>query len=132
MVDKPQSPVFTHFSSTGKELPAEYYAAIGRALYRWSQLYATICALAAAVQGPDWLDAVKELRGPHGFKVKHVFQKLRAEARDRTSASQVLADLDRAENLYASRKTLFHSMWGIVSGPKRAHVGIQEWSNDAY
>jgi hypothetical protein len=29
-------------------------------------------------------------------------------------------------------KVLFHSVWGHVSGPKRAAVGIQEWSNDSY
>jgi len=40
-------PTFTHFSATGAELPVQYYAAIGRALYRWSQLEATVCALAA-------------------------------------------------------------------------------------
>lgn len=38
MSDELSPPIFTHFSATGKELPIEYYLAIGRALYRRSQL----------------------------------------------------------------------------------------------
>jgi hypothetical protein len=108
------------------------YTAIGRALYRWSQLEATVCALAASIQDPSWLEAVKDLRGRHGFKVKNVFQQLKATARKRASSEPTLDDLDRAENLYSARKILFHSVWGHVSGAKRVTVGIQEWSNDSY
>jgi hypothetical protein len=125
-------PTFTHFSATGFELPVQYYTAMGRALYRWSQLEATVCALAASIQGPSWLEAVKDLRGPHGFKVKTVFRDLKAAARKRAASEPALDDLDRAENLYSARKILFHSVWGHVSGSKRAAVGIQEWSNDSY
>jgi hypothetical protein len=125
-------PTFTHFSSTDSELPVQYYTAMGRSLYRWSQLEATVCALAASIQGPSWLDAVKELRKPHGFKVTHVFRDLKAAARKRAASEPTLDDLDRAENLYSARKILFHSVWGHVSGPKRASVGIHEWSNDSY
>jgi hypothetical protein len=123
---------FTHFSSTDSELPVQYYTAIGRALYRWSQLEATVCALAASIQGPSWLEAVKELRKPHGFKVTHVFRDLKAAARKRAASGPALDNLDRAENLYSARKILFHSVWGIVSGTERAAVGIYEWSNDSY
>jgi hypothetical protein len=127
------APNFTLFSSTGSELPVQYYTAMGRALYRWSQLEATVCALAASVQGPSWLEAVKDLRGPHGFKVKTVFRDLKAAARKRAASEPTLGDLDRAENLYSARKILFHSVWGHVSGgSKRATVGIQEWSNGSY
>lgn len=125
-------PTFTHFSATGAELPVQYYSAIGRALYRWSQLEATVCALAASIQGPVWLEAVKDLRGPHGFKVKNVFQQLKAAARKLADFESALDDLDRAEHLYSARKILFHSVWGQVSGAKRTAVGIQEWSNESY
>jgi hypothetical protein len=110
-------PTFTHFSSTGSELPVQYYTAMGRALYRWSQLETTVCALAASIQGPSWLEAVKNLRGPHGFKVKNVFQKLKAAARKRAASEPTLADLDRAEKLYSARKILFHSVWGTSAVP---------------
>jgi len=78
-----------------------------------------------------WLDAVKDLRGPHGFKVKNVFQQLKAAARKLAAFELTLDGLDRAENLYSARKILFHSVWGHVSGAKRAAVGIQEWSDDS-
>ena len=123
---------FTHFSSTGSELPVEYYAAIGRALYRWSQLEATVCALGTSIKVPSWLDAVKELRRSGGFQVTHVFRLLKEAARKLEGSERVLEDLARAEKLYASRKILFHSVWGHVSGPERAAVGIQEWAVDAY
>jgi hypothetical protein len=133
-MDDSSLPDFTHFSTTQADLPPEHYVAIGRALYRWSQLEAAVCALATTIQGPSWLEAVRTLRGPHGFKVKNVFQQLKAAAHKRSgsSSSQVHNDLTRAESLYASRKMLFHSIWGYVSGPGRAQVGIQEWANDAY
>jgi hypothetical protein len=105
---------------------------MGRALYRWSQLEATVCALAASIHGPLWLEAVKDLRGPRGFKVKNVFQQLKAEAPKRPGSERTLDDLDQAEKLYLARKILFHSVWGHVGGAKRANVGIQEWSNDSY
>lgn len=130
MTDTP--PTFTHFSSTAEELPAAYYMAIGRALYRWSQLEATVCTLATSIQGPLWLDAMRELRGGTGFKVKNIFQQLKAAARRRSSSPQMLDALDRAENLYGERKELFHSMWGHVSGPERIAVGINEWTHAAY
>lgn len=126
------SPDFTHFSATGKELSTDYYLAIGRALYRWSQLEAAVCTLAASVQGPNWLEAVRQLRGPHGFKVKNVFEQLKAEANRRKNNSTVLGDLDSAERLYVSRKVLFHSVWGHVSGPNGTAIGIQEWTNETY
>jgi len=75
---------------------------------------------------------VKHLRGPHGFKVKNVFRDLKVAARKRAASEPALDDLDRAENLYSARKILFHSVWGHVSGCKRATVGIHEWSNDSY
>jgi hypothetical protein len=131
-MSKATPPTLTHFSSDGSELPIQYYTAIGRALYRWSQLEATVCALAASIQGPSWLHAVKELRKPRGFKVTHVFRDLKAAARKRAASEPTLDDLDRAENLYSARKILFHSVWGHVSGPQRASVGIHEWSNDSY
>lgn len=130
MSDNP--PTFTHFSSTAAELPISYYTAIGRALYRWSQLEATVCSIAASIQGPFWLQALKELRGSRGFAVKKVFQQLRAAAQRRESPSQVLQDLSNAERLYSLRKTYFHSVWGHITGPNRAGVGMQEWSNDTY
>ena len=123
---------FTLFSSTGAELPIEYYAAIGRALYRWSQLEATVCSLATSIQGPSWLAAIEDLRGLNGFKVKNVFQQLKAAARKKTALGPTMEALDQAEELYSARKILFHSMWGVVSGPLGAAVGFQEWSNDSY
>lgn len=126
------APTFTHFSSDGAELPREYYAAIGRALYRWSQLEATVCTLAASIQGPIWFDAVADLRGPNGFKVKNIFQQLRAVAGKRCADQSLMDDLNRAELLYSARKAFFHSMWGRVSSAEEAAVGIQEWSNSSY
>jgi hypothetical protein len=123
---------FTHFSSTGSELPVQYYTAIGRALYRWSQLESTVCILAGSIQGPSWLEAVKDLRGARGFKVKNIFQQLKVAASERVASAPTLEDLNRAEKLYSARKILFHSVWGVVSGPEEAAVGIQEWSNDSY
>jgi hypothetical protein len=57
---------------------------------------------------------------------------LSAAARKRGASSLVLEDLSKAEGLYSLRKILFHSIWGHVTGPERAAVGIQEWSNDSY
>jgi hypothetical protein len=125
-------PMYTHFDMMREELPAPYYEAIGRALYRWSQLEGTICVLATSIKAAIWLDAIRELRRSGGFQLSRVLKLLKEEAGTREGSEPVLQDLARAEGLFASRKILYHSVWGRVTGPGRAAVGIQEWSADAY
>lgn len=131
MADGPQ-PVFTHFDMPSADLPIDYYVAIGRAVCRWSQLEGTVCALGTSLHAPAWLDAMKELRRSGGFQVSRVFKLLKEKAAELEGSEAVLADLKRAEQLFVSRKELFHSVWGHVTGPKRAAVGILEWSTDDY
>jgi hypothetical protein len=45
-------PTLSHFSSTGCELPVQYYTEIGRALCRWSQLEATVAGVPSSVLQP--------------------------------------------------------------------------------
>jgi hypothetical protein len=126
------TPIFTHFDMARADLPTEYYIAIGRSLYRWSQLEATICALGASLQASSWMDAIKELRRSRGFQVSRVFSLLKDRARQLDGSERFIADLQQAEMLFARRKELFHSVWGYVTGPQRAAVGINEWSANDY
>jgi hypothetical protein len=63
------SPIFTHFSSTGAELPGQYYTAVGRALYRWSQLEATVCALAEPLR----ISVIRTIRFVQPTSRHHLF-----------------------------------------------------------
>lgn len=123
---------FTHFEMPRADLPVEYYVAIGRSLYRWSQLEATVCTLGISIHKASWLEAMADLRRSGGFQVSRVFKLLKDRARELDGSELAMADLERAEKLFASRKELFHSVWGYVTGPKRAAVGIQEWAIDDY
>lgn len=125
-------PTFTHFDMARADLPVEYYVAIGRSLYRWSQLEAAVCALGNSIHKASWLEAMTELRRSGGFQVSRVFKLLKDKARALDGSELAMADLERAEKLFASRKELFHSVWGYVTGPKHAAVGIQEWAIDDY
>lgn len=129
------TPEFTHFESTQHELPVEFYFALGHALYRWSQLEASMNAITTSTMDLPWLEAVSRLRGTGGnaaFKLKNNFQKIRAETEKKQSTQVILKVIDRAEKLYEKRKFLFHSLWGFVTGPNAKAVGIQEWSNTSY
>uniref|UniRef100_E6VMK4 Uncharacterized protein n=1 Tax=Rhodopseudomonas palustris (strain DX-1) TaxID=652103 RepID=E6VMK4_RHOPX len=126
------NPTFTHFEMTKADLPFDFYVAIGRALHRWSQLEATVCALGTSIHKASWLEAVGELRRSGGFQVSRVFKLLKDRARALNGSEPAMADLECAEKLFAARKELFHSVWGYVTGPKRKAVGIQEWSTDDF
>lgn len=124
--------LFTHFGSSGAELPAEYYFEIGRAFYRWSQLEGIVCTLATSIMAMPWLDAMDRLRSRNGFKVKNIFEQLIAAARRKNASELTLENLKRAQALYETRKVFFHSMWGHVSGGTSVAVGIQEWTSASY
>lgn len=123
---------YTHFSTTQAELPAEYYEAIGRALYRWTQLEAVACSLATSLLGIKWLEAVERLRGKTGFKVKNIFEQLLAASRKKGDDARLRRAIERSQRLYEKRKELFHSVWGVVSNETSAAVGIHEWSHISY
>jgi hypothetical protein len=125
-------PTYTHFGSSGAELPPEYYVAIGHALYRRSQLEGAVCTLATSIMGMPWLDAMERLRSRNGFKVKNIFEQLLAAARKKSASEAAVTHLQEAEALYTARKILFHSMWGHVSGATAVAVGIQEWTSSSY
>jgi hypothetical protein len=123
---------FTHFGSSGAELPAEYYSEIGRALYRWSQLEGAVCTLATSIMPMPWLDAMDRLRSRNGFKVKNIFEQLIAAAQKKNDSELAVQNLKRAQALYEARKVFFHSVWGHVSGSAATVVGIQEWTSESY
>jgi hypothetical protein len=125
-------PEFTHFDMTLSDLPPEYYLAIGHALYRWSQLEGTIGALAVSIQAPKWLEAVQELRPRGTFNLTDLLRRIKNALTQCEGHEGALEHLERAESLFKSRKALFHSVWGRVSGPQRSAVGIQEWSAEDY
>ena len=124
MSDKTREPFYTHFSTTQAELPAEYYEAIGRALYRWTQLESSVCLLATSLRGVKWLDALECLHGKKGFKVKNIFFELLAELHKRGDDAPSRAAIERSQRLYEKRKEYFHSVWGFVSNETAATVGI--------
>ena len=126
------TPTFTHFNIAREDLPAEHYIAIGRSLYRWSQLEGVVCALGNSIHKASWLEAMTELRRSGGFQVSRMFKLLKDKARTLDGSELAMADLECAEKLFASRKELFHSVWGYVTGPKHSAVGIQEWAIDDY
>jgi len=134
MDDNAQDSSHTHFSSTQRELPVEYYAAMGRALYRWTQLEATVCSLATSVLGTKWLETLKDLRGKNdrGFILKQLFDQLLKKLRESGDDEHSRAAIERALGLYEKRKAYFHSIWGVVSNKTSATVGIQEWSPTSY
>jgi hypothetical protein len=127
-----QSPQYTHFSTFRAELPSEYYEAMGRAFYQWSQLETVVCSLAASLLGIPWLEAIARLRGSTGFKVKNVFEQLLAELRRKGDGAPSKAAIEKARDLYAKRNEFFHSVWGDVYNDTSGTVGIQEWSNTEY
>src|SRR4051812_48708555 len=118
---------FTHFGSTDSDLPAEFYCAMGRVLYRWSQLEATLCMVAVSTMELRWLDAIAQLRGSTGFAIKNLFPQIRkAMQKKGADATSIEVALTHAQTLYDARKRYFHSMWGFVSGPNQIGVGVQE------
>jgi hypothetical protein len=127
-----EMPDFTHFDMTPSDLPPEYYLALGRALYRWSQLEGTIGALAVSIQAPKWLEAIQELRPRGSFNLTELLRRIKKVLAQCEGHEGALEHLARAEGLFKSRKALFHSVWGRVSGPQRSAVGIQEWSAEDY
>lgn len=132
MLNKTRKSVYTHFTSDQKELPAHYYEAIGQAFYRWTQLEAGVCSLAASLLDMKWLEALERLRGKNGFKVKNIFVQLQAALPKIGDDAPSRAAIERSQRLYEKRKEFFHSIWGFVYNETSATVGIQEWSHTSY
>lgn len=132
-MSKSEEPILTHFSAvTDVELPNHYYAELGKALYRWSQLEITINSVAASIAHPEWLKGIEELRGNLGFSVRRNIRLIRETAINRNAACETLRILDDAEKIYEDRNFIFHSTWGIASGKHAIAVAIQEWSGTSY
>jgi hypothetical protein len=124
--------LFTHFQSTGAEMPSEYYFALGRALYRWGQVETYTCSIAVSLLNIPWLESVERLRGTKGFAVKNTFEQIDSAIRKCGGDALASKAISEARRLYELRNMFFHSTWGHISGPKKTGVGIQEWSSTSY
>lgn len=124
-----ETPEFTHYRMEPQyELPPEYYWAIGRALYRWSQVEGTIAALAVSIHSPIWMEALNQLRPRGRFNLTELLRRLTIAAEAVDGGEATVRHIESAKELFIARKELFHSIWGRVAGPNGASVGIQEWS----
>lgn len=122
------------FETSQAELPPDLYEALGRALHRWSQLEAAVCAGAVALEVPkkEWLEAIAHLRGKRGFNVRGTFDQLRSAVRKWPHHEEPLRVVNRAEELYIVRQELIHGLWGHSKQDDHGEPAIHEWSPDDY
>jgi len=123
-----QSDEYTHFELVD-EVPAPWFASIGRCVFAWSQVEAAVFALSCSSEGLLWLDAIKKnfRTNKQDYDFSSIIRRLKDKLQDDNEASLAMAEV---EILYKRRKILIHGAWGVVFNSHRSALGIHNWSSD--